>query len=64
MLAFDGKGDESPNLASVRAARADVLLRRAQALERLGDQTWSKLVNDAYHEANAAAEVLLSLIHI
>ena len=58
LLAFDGKGDESPNLASVRAARADVLLRRAQALERLGDQTWSKLVNDAYHEANAAAEVL------
>jgi len=58
LLAFDGKGDESPNLASVRAARADVLLRRAQALERLGDPTWSRLVNDAYHEANAAAEVL------
>ena len=55
LLAFDGKGDESPNLASVRAARADVLLRRAQALERLGDPTWSRLVNDAYHEANAAA---------
>ena len=58
LLAFDGKGDESPNLASVRAARADVLLRRAQALERLKDPTARELVNDAYHEANAAAEVL------
>ena len=43
LLAFDGKGDESPNLASVRAARADVLLRRAQALERLGAEEERRL---------------------
>lgn len=57
LLAYDGKGDESPNLACVRSARADVLLKRAYALERLGGDG-TGLVNDAFHEASAAAKTL------